>query len=111
METKLTEVWLDEEGVGAALSTCEVDGAGEEARRRASVVHGLARGGTGGVRDVLRKLRARLIEEWWSVKGEIGARRWNGQWRRWLGASVEMRRRGVKWNRGYALKAEGSFVR
>ena len=45
METKLTEVWLDEEGVGAALSTCEVDGAGEEARRWASVVHGLAREG------------------------------------------------------------------
>ena len=53
---ELTVAILDEEGHWVALSMGEVIGAGEEACRRASVVHELARGGSGEIRGVVDEL-------------------------------------------------------
>ena len=55
---ELTVVILVEEGHWVALSTVRVIGAERRNHRRASVVHELARRGSGGVCEVLRKLRA-----------------------------------------------------
>ena len=81
MGTKLTGVWLDEERVGAALSTGEVIGTSEEACLRDDGGLGLARSWLKWISGCSEKAWAKTTGEWRSIAQDLlggGAHNGNG---------------------------------